>query len=357
MLPTLRDALERLVVSNGVVVPQIACMKFQLVQSPSLARYHDVSRTNLAEGIQMARSQNAADCIGGRCPFPLRLAGRDDVTFLTPPQDAFTVNFQLPFGLDEVQGRIVRVVAETGGSIDAVVAWWDLTLWKDVATYTTKEGCESWQDHWLPLVTGLAGRDLHVVQKGDVVEMSIKNTELQFAFELLSIGGHMPLGMMEFYSEILKRGNLWDPEPCGCGWHVLCTPERLESLNTASRMSLLQNAVQQVVQSFPNAATATCLDVTDGSVMGLAAASFGMGQTLLLETQQYSAWLLRQVIERATLSSRVHVMQHHSDWPENRDDDDCISGEEGGAEQQQQYTRMMVDEFNPPRINLHVGEP
>ncbi len=123
MLPTLRDALERLVVSDGIVVPQTACMRFQLVQSPSLARYHDVSRTNLAEGVQMARSQSAADCIGGRCPFPLRLEGRDDVTFLTPPQDAFFVNFQLSFGLDEVQGRIMQVVTETGGSIDAVVAW------------------------------------------------------------------------------------------------------------------------------------------------------------------------------------------------------------------------------------------
>ncbi len=336
-------------------MPQTACMRFQLVQSPSLAKFHDVSRTNLVEGVQMARSQSAADCIGGRCPFPLRLEGRDDVTFLTPPQDAFFVNFQVPFGSDEVQGRIIQVIAKMGGSIDAVVAWWDLKLWKDVATYTTKEGVETWQDHWLPLVIGLAGRDSHVVRNGDVVEMSIKNTESEFSFDLLSIGGRSPLGMTEFRHKVLNRDNSWDPEPCSCGWHVMCTPERIESLNTVSHMSLLQCSVQQALKSLPNAATATCLDVSDGSVMGLAAASYGVGQTILLETQQWSAWLLHQVVERASLSSKVHVMQHHSDWPEDESDDGCIP-DEGGTDQQQHNT-MTVDEFCPPRINILVGEP
>lgn len=22
----------------------------------------------------------------------------------------------------------------------------------------------------------------------------------------------------------------WDPEPCGCGWHVLCNPERISMM-------------------------------------------------------------------------------------------------------------------------------
>ncbi len=89
--------------------------------------------------------------------------------------------------------------------------------------------------------------------------------------------------------------------------------------------------------------------------MGLAAASYGVRQTILLETQQWSAWLLHQVVERASLSSKVHVMQHHSDWPEDESDDGCIP-DEGGTDQQQHNT-MTVDEFCPPRINILVGEP
>ncbi len=166
--------------------------------------------------------------------------------------------------------------------------------------------------------------------------------------------------MTEFRRKVMKRGDLWDPEPCGCGWHVMCDPERIESLNTGFRTSLLRNSVKQAIKSLPNtAATATCLDVSDGSVMGLAAASFGVGQTFLLETQQWSAWILRQVIERAALSSRVHVMQHHGNWPEEEDDEDdcCIPDEERGVEDQQQHTRIMVNAFCPPRIDILVGEP
>lgn len=27
----------------------------------------------------------------------------------------------------------------------------------------------------------------------------------------------------------------WDPEPCGCGWHVLCNPERIGMLRDKQR--------------------------------------------------------------------------------------------------------------------------
>lgn len=27
----------------------------------------------------------------------------------------------------------------------------------------------------------------------------------------------------------------WDPEPCGCGWHVLCNPERIGMLTDKAR--------------------------------------------------------------------------------------------------------------------------
>ena len=43
--------------------------------------------------------------------------------------------------------------------------------------------------------------------------------------------GSVTLGSAEGY----RMEREWDPEPCGCGWHVLCNPERIGMLRDEER--------------------------------------------------------------------------------------------------------------------------
>ena len=37
------------------------------------------------------------------------------------------------------------------------------------------------------------------------------------------------------FEDVYKMEREWDPEPCGCGWHVLCNPERISMMTDKRR--------------------------------------------------------------------------------------------------------------------------
>ncbi|CAM9621331.1 unnamed protein product, partial [Choristocarpus tenellus] len=128
VLPTLRHAMESLLVKNPVIVPSGAVTFGMLLSSPSLRASHDISTTSFCPGIPMARNAAAARCVGGRKPLPLQHDSVDDAKELSDAFEALSFNFGEVFPEDGCRSRTMTVEATSDGVLDAIMMTWDLAL-------------------------------------------------------------------------------------------------------------------------------------------------------------------------------------------------------------------------------------
>lgn len=98
----------------------------------------------------------------------------------------------------------------------------------------------------------------------------------------------------------------WDPEPCGCGWHVLCNPERIGMLRDDERQEAYRQAIARLLRGLPSGAVAggdaTVLDIGDGAACAFLAVGEGAGAVVSYQPAEWSNLLVGQV--RAWFSGR-----------------------------------------------------
>ncbi|CAM9779437.1 unnamed protein product, partial [Hapterophycus canaliculatus] len=184
-------------------------------------------------------------------------------------------DFRSPFPEEGCRGRKVSVRVQQEGVLDAVMMTWDLSLHGDV-TYSTRPGAENWQDHWCPSYFPVCNQ-VHV-RGGDLVHLKVTHSELNIMFEVEKVDTNSEQQQEEKRKEagvIEVEGREWDPEPCGCGWHVLCNPERI-GLPVAAESS-------------------TVLDIGDGAACAFLAAGEGAGAVISYEPAEWSHLLVGQV--------------------------------------------------------------
>lgn len=90
----------------------------------------------------------------------------------------------------------------------------------------------------------------------------------------------------------------WDPEPCGCGWHVLCNPERIGMLNDEGRREVYRLAIASLLAGLSGDAVggeSTVLDIGDGAACAFLAAAEGAGASISYEPAEWSHLLVGQV--------------------------------------------------------------
>ncbi|CAM9446059.1 unnamed protein product, partial [Phaeothamnion confervicola] len=148
VLPALRDTFDRLLAPGAAAVPEGALLWGQLVCSAAVRGCHDVSVMELAPGIAAARDRGARACAGGRAPLCLHADRLEDVRRLSEPFAVFDFDFTSPFPEGSCRSRTVIVPVTADGRADAVLCWWDLRLGAG-AIYSTREGAEPLQDHWV----------------------------------------------------------------------------------------------------------------------------------------------------------------------------------------------------------------
>lgn len=107
-------------------------------------------------------------------------------------------------------------------------------------------------------------------------------------------------GKRTFDADGYRMEREWDPEPCGCGWHVLCNPERIGMLRDEERREAYRLAVARLLRSLPSAVavagdSTTVLDVGDGAACAFLAAGEGAGAAVSYEPAEWSHLLVGQV--------------------------------------------------------------
>ncbi|CAN0132511.1 unnamed protein product [Scytosiphon promiscuus] len=390
-LPALRHALANLLVDKPVIVPAGAGVYGALLSSSSLRSRHDLSRAEFSKGVPVPRNPRAADCKGGRRALPLQGVEVEDAVLLSDRFHALDFDFRSPFPEEGCRGRKVSVRVQHEGVLDAVMMTWDLSLHGDVE-YSTRPGAENWQDHWCPSYFPVCNRVY--VHAGDLVHLKVTHSELNIMFEVSSVdtkpeqqdkreeeaatgvagdgtgsakanlkrdrspghsepppprtlvtsngtakvGGTTTASKRAYDADGYRMEREWDPEPCGCGWHVLCNPERIGMLRDESRRETYRLAVARLLEGLPVATeSSTVLDIGDGAACAFLAAGEGAGAVVSYEPAEWSHLLVGQVIRNNDLE-KMHLLEGADEWPFLRElvgkgGDDAEAGGEGAQQE------------------------
>ncbi|CAB1110983.1 unnamed protein product [Ectocarpus sp. CCAP 1310/34] len=366
-LPAFRHALANLLVSGAEVHGVLLSSKF-------LRSRHDLSTAEFSEGVPVARNPRAAACRGGRRALPLQGAELED--------------------------------AGTMGWCNSILPTPSTVISSDHSPSLSlflRPGAENWQDHWTPSYFPICNRV--EVRAGDLVRMKVTHSELNIMFEVLAVErepeqqqqqqqqekgektaateGTNEVADVPTKAATLKRDRSpgtaeegpsrtlattngtkatrdgdangyrmereWDPEPCGCGWHVLCNPERIGMLTDEHRREAYRLAVAELLRGLPGG-PGTVLDIGDGATCAFLAVGAGAGAAVSYEPAEWSHLLVGQVARNNDLE-QMHLLEAADEWPFLREvigkGGDADGEEEAAGEGQQEH--LLCDAL--------VGEP
>ena len=252
ILPSLRDAWQRHLDPDAVMVPQKARVYAQLIESRELVgNYRGPNPTTEPCSVRLSTSSDERHVmLGGDAAsggqgiiVPLHaesLFSSDPVAHvLTDPTMVMDLNFskgRMPG--PEGQSRTTRLIPNASGIVHGVLFWWELDLWDDI-TYSTQQGKEPWQDHWQQCVyvMPMSHEQCPQARKGEAINLKCSHTDNQLSFALESPADP---------EKPLKRQRLDDDVPPSIA--RLITPDRALQLNDVGRLSLLRRAIRYALE-------------------------------------------------------------------------------------------------------------
>uniref|UniRef100_A0A182N9B0 Protein arginine N-methyltransferase n=1 Tax=Anopheles dirus TaxID=7168 RepID=A0A182N9B0_9DIPT len=309
-LATYRHALEHLLTDNALTIPHQATVYAQVVECPLALSWQQLKTLSNADGDILLRvPPEVAACRGSSAVFDIQLSQLPVGSFnvLTDPVPVFKFSWSKRDEL--VNNRCEESVckARTSAFPQAVFMWWDLTMDHDGDVLlscaphwahpdreklrqqqlqqqhqqTKRRLPESnlipWRDHWMQAVYFLPPLKLPL-QRGQEFVLHSYHDEYSLWFGL---GGDQqgvpsPLGAPH----------------CSCGWHIAQSRSRIGQLNDSLRNKRYLNFFERVFSS-----DSVLLVLSEGSLLGLAAARMGVKQVLLYEPNAVSRRCMETFVE------------------------------------------------------------
>ncbi|XP_053674628.1 protein arginine N-methyltransferase 7 [Anopheles nili] len=350
-LATYRHALEHLLTKDVETIPHKATIYAQLVECPLALSWQQIKTLSNADGDILLRvPPEVADCRGSSAVFDIQLSQLPTGSFntLTEPIPVFEFNWakqdELP--MDRCRKNVCH--ARISAFPQAVFMWWDLVMEKEdqvmlsCAPYwahpdhaqlkqkSTDQATERripesnlipWRDHWMQAVYFLPPTKIPLKQGQQFVLQSYHD-EYSLWF-----------GLGEETSTPLS------PPYCTCGWHIAQSRSRIGQLNDSLRNKRYLNYFERVFSS-----DSVVLVLSEGSLLGLAAARMGVKQVLLYEPNTISRRCMEAFIQHNNIQN---VQLIHSA--------DALEPEGAGT-----VTHVFAEPHFPSAIlpwdNLHYGD-
>ena len=390
LLPTVRDAWQRLLQPGARVVPEGCRVWAQIVQCSALQQ----ETTNLAipraseesSSVTLARSDDAHHC-GFAAAVPVRLqslkdlidpnhgsgvgnskdfADKDDYLALSEPFLALEIDLSSESALPPVEGRscVLEVPASASGQPHAVVYWFDLVLLREdesgpEVVYSTHPGTQSWQDHWLHASVALPGTPPSV-SAGRPLRLRASHDDTALWFAMLPTSDtntsrvdekppkrarkerHVEDGDCDTAGDRTDNSKTtWVPGAskaiCTCGLHLAHSVQRLHTLADPLRALEWTTAVDHALAQARPAASATsmsAMDVSDGSLLAIVAAARGAGHVVSLEERDEACFVWSQIAQHQFDNGEVGKVEHIEGGERNvavKDGDYVNDGAFGGA--------------------------
>ncbi|CEG49662.1 protein arginine n-methyltransferase 7-like [Plasmopara halstedii] len=284
VVPTIRHAMEHLLTSDAMIVPERATVFAQIIECDPI--YHFTSFQMKSSGPKLARSDTAWQCQGGKPAIPVHFrAFEKHSRQLSNPTTVLKFDFtKLTTEVAGFNETVVNVV--NTGTIDAVLMWWQVSFDEDNhIVYSTEMGAQNWQDHWVQVVFPLVGKVQACPSEKIVLRAHYDDIRIWFDVEPLN-----------YQQKVISN----DKPPCTCGMHLICNAERISMLTDITRREAFDASVALVVKELMKAdslRSISCLDISDGSLGALLAASLPeVSSVSSIESKEVSARIFNQIL-------------------------------------------------------------
>ncbi len=283
------DIIERYLKDNSdvedCVIPHSAMLYATLINCESVKSMRNVSSIPLlaANSVSPYRDEDAPACSGGWTLVPIHWSSYDSKNGRTLSHA--TVVCDIPFHLaasDEDFGvgtfETIIEVTETN-SVDGILLHWKLFLLSPTIDperkvfYSTESNAMNWQDHWLQVVYPLPqsldcqiGDKIKLTLKHDLVNVSVKAAKLSIIPHEDEDNSVMKRMKVDSEDDDDESGQ------CGCGWHLLYGPDRLQLLNDNKYNDLWNQSLDTLVEQLKVSEMSAqdklpiVLDISDGSL-------------------------------------------------------------------------------------------
>jgi protein arginine N-methyltransferase 7 len=300
-LPAMRDAWERHLHPQAIVVPQRARVFAQIVEGDSLSNYWGPHK--LVTGFPKSRQMKLwctsdwgdSDYLLG--PTSSRtgvqiaihakqlLADRDNPVKLL--SDAihvldFDVTSKDVIPPPEGQSRTTEFLPKASGRAQAVLFWWELDLYGENLTYSTHHQQE-FQDHWhqcLFVFTETKEKCVELIQ-GEPAMLKATSDDSRITFDV-SCSSSSKNNNEKDEQNSSKR---FKSSPVETAFSI--SPDRAWQLNDLERTSTIRNGISFALQQV-GMDTSMVLDVSDFSLGASMAALLGAPQVFSLESSSSS---------------------------------------------------------------------
>ncbi|KAI2510140.1 hypothetical protein MHU86_4307 [Fragilaria crotonensis] len=304
ILPAMRDAWDRHLTPNAVVVPQRVRVFAQLLHNKEWigAYAGPAAKLKLGDGVTSLKlslssgDESFMSSVGGVVvPVHARsLLHHVDTRVLSKPIMVMDFDFTSRESIPGTEGRSRRhcVSTQESGAAHGVLFWWELDLWNDI-TYSTECGKQQWQDHWRQcLYVFTTPID---VQKSTDVYLDCHHTDVGLSF---TIG---------YNQHVTKR-------PRSIPEQAPLTPFRAAVLSDVSRLQTMYDAISKTLVSLGK--SALVLDLSDFSLCSILAALAGATHAVSVESSSGALPIMSaqvaQIANRLPLEgSTFEILQCH----------------------------------------------
>lgn len=317
VIPVVRHAMQHLLVPDAVIIPERATVFAQVVQNEQIYRLNSVSGQYLNEQqARLARSDAAWECTGAKPALPLHYRALEaSSTQLTKVTPVLSFDFTKPIcsssgSASSYEETVVSAVAT--GEVHAVVMWWEVSFdGTNSIVYSTQPEVQNWQDHWVQVVFPLTDR--LQVQAADPLVLRAHHDDLRIWFDVEhkqqqpAVTDAAALSSSSPPKKI-KKSVQQEKLSCTCGLHLVSNAERIAMLSDSERNRAFNTAIAKAVETLKQRGGANgseqdadqelaCLDISDGSLCALLAASHGVHNVTSVESKDVSARIFQQIMD------------------------------------------------------------
>lgn len=270
IIPALRDAWERHLHPEAIIVPQKARVYAQLLESKERIMPYAGPKGGAPSPLSFSTS-NEGDSIIGNVPGVLvpihaEFLLSDPTTTRVLTEKTMVMDFdftsQSAIPGQEGRSRSRSIIANASGTVHGVLFWWELDLW-DGATYSTECGKQNWQDHWQQCLYVFTS-DYVRIEHNKEITLTCHHTDTSLSF---SIGNHD--------TPQPKR-----PKTASPIQHI--TPFRARLLADDERVAKMQKAISSRLKQV--GLGTLVLDLSDFSLCAVLAALAGGKKILSVES-------------------------------------------------------------------------
>ncbi|XP_058066813.1 protein arginine N-methyltransferase 7 [Anopheles bellator] len=345
-LATYRHALAHLLTEDVLTIPHTATVFAQVVECPLALGWQQLKTLSNADGDILLRiPPDVIGCRGSSAVFDVQLSQLPVGSYrvLAEPVPVFRFEWS---NLKELKlQRTVKSVchARNAGFPQAVFMWWELTM--DAAAEELLSCAPYWSHPDYDRLRNETSR-IRRVPPSNVIPW--RDHWMQAIYFVPPVKSPLLMGQQftllsnhDEYSMWFEVGEkMANSAPhCTCGWHIAQSRSRIGQLNCGTRNKRYLNYFERVFSS-----DSVVLVLSEGSLLGLAAARMGVKRVLLYEPNTISRRCMEAFVEHNSVKN-VHFLTSA----------DSLEANEASA-----VTHVFSEPHFPSAIlpwdNLHYGD-